>query len=63
MGEDRGKPVHVVTRAADLQEKGQGMAGHGQGKARQGLDWTGLDGYGVVCAPQPFETATETEAL
>lgn len=31
-----------------------------QGK---GQDWTGLDGYGVVCAPQPFETATETEAL
>lgn len=60
VGEDRGKPGHVVTRAADLQEKrtGQGRAWQGKGQ-----DMTGLDGYGVVCAPQPFETATETEAL
>lgn len=51
-----------MTRAADLQEK---WTGPGTGLA--GLDWQylgiGQDGYGVVCAPQPFETATETEAL
>lgn len=56
VGKDRGGAGYVVTRAADLQEKRQGL----------GLDWTGQgrqDGYGVVCAPQPFETATETEPL
>lgn len=41
-----------MTRAADLQER--------TGQHRTG---TGQDGYGVVCAPQPFETVTETKAL
>lgn len=38
--------------------------GQGQGRT-QGTEQTGTgqDGYGVVCAPQPFETAAETEAL
>lgn len=33
------------------------------GQGLKGQDRAGQDGYGVVCAPQPFETATETEAL
>lgn len=44
VGEDRGKPAHVVTRAADLQEKrtGHGRAGHGRARDWTGLDWTGM---------------------